>query len=157
MGLNCSRCSLQSCKEEPGTARYPKFCPMAGGDEDALRVARDRYEDPETRRLAVASAQTESAGYCVWRRVQEIMDFAQRIDAQSLGIAHCVGLAQEARLLQAILEANGFEAHSICCKVGTIPKEDVGLQDADKIQPGTFEPLCNPVGQAEMLKQVGPS
>jgi uncharacterized metal-binding protein len=120
-----------------------------------LDDARKRYEDPETRRLAVAAAQTEAAGYCQWPRVEEIMDFARRTEAQRLGIAHCIGLQHEARLLQEILEANGFQVISACCKVGSIPKEEIGLRDDEKISPGEFEALCNPIGQAELLKAAG--
>jgi uncharacterized metal-binding protein len=65
------------------------------------------------------------------------------------------GLIHEARLLQEILEANGFEVASVCCKVGSIPKEDIGLADEEKIRPGQFEALCNPVGQAELLNEAG--
>ena len=83
------------------------------------------------------------------------MDFARRIGAQRMGIAHCVGLQHEASLLQKILEANTFQVFSTCCKVGVIPKDDIGLQDADKICPGEFEALCNPIGQAELLKAAG--
>jgi uncharacterized metal-binding protein len=155
VGLACSKCSVRACTSAPDEARYPKFCPMAGDGSAALERARQRYEDAEIRTLASASAQTEAAGYCVWPRVQEIMDFARRIGAESLGVAHCIGLAREARLLQEILEANGFQVHSVCCKVGSIPKEAIGLQDSDKLHPGCYEALCNPIAQAELLNEVG--
>jgi uncharacterized metal-binding protein len=153
--LKCSICRVQACTGEPESERYPAFCPMAAGEVEALQRARARYEDEETRRLSIAAAQTEAAGYCKWPRVQEIMDFAQRIGASHLGVAHCVGLMQEARLLQEILESNGFKVSSACCKVGSIPKEEIGLQESEKIRPGGFEPLCSPVGQAELLNTVG--
>jgi uncharacterized metal-binding protein len=155
MELKCSICRVQACLHEPGSERHPAFCPMADGEVEALQRARAHYEDEETRRLSIAAAQTEAAGYCEWPRVQEIMDFARRLGASHLGIAHCVGLMQEARLLQEILESNGFTVSSACCKVGSIPKEEIGLQDSDKIEPGSFEPLCSPVGQAELLNTVG--
>jgi uncharacterized metal-binding protein len=155
MELKCSFCPARACTGEPGSARYPRFCPMSGDGGDALDRARTRFEDEETRRLAVAAAQTEATGYCQWPRVEEIMDFARRMGAQHLGIAHCVGLQHEASLLQKILEANGFQVSSTCCKVGSIPKEEIGLQEADKICPGEFEALCNPIGQAELLRAAG--
>jgi len=57
--------------------------------------------------------------------------------------------------LQDILEANGFQVYSVCCKVGSIPKEEVGLADAEKIRPGQFEALCSPVAQAQLLNEAG--
>jgi len=101
-------------------------------------------EDAELRNLACESARTESAGYCRSTRIQEIMDFARRIGATRLGIAHCVGLIEEAKVAREIFLANGFEVEAICCKVGSIDKEKVGLKDEEKVFPGHFEALCNP-------------
>jgi uncharacterized metal-binding protein len=83
------------------------------------------------------------------------MDFARRIGAEKLGIAHCVGLMEEARLTRDILIAGGFEVCTVCCKVGSIDKEAIGLKDEEKIRPGQFEALCSPVGQAALLDKVG--
>jgi uncharacterized metal-binding protein len=109
----------------------------------------------ELRELALAAARTEAAGYCKEPRVEEIMNFARRIGARRLGIASCIGLIREARILQEILEANGFEVDSVCCKVGSIDKEKIGLRDEEKIRPGQYESLCNPVGQAMLLNKAG--
>ena len=73
------------------------------------------------------------------------MSFARRLRIRHLGIATCAGLLSEAGRLQEILEANGFDVSSVCCKVGSIPKEEIGLADEEKIRPGQFEALCNPV------------
>jgi uncharacterized metal-binding protein len=83
------------------------------------------------------------------------MGFARRLGVSRLGIASCVGLLHEARLLQEILEANGFATCSVCCKVGSIPKDEIGLADGEKIRPGQFEALCNPIGQARLLNEAG--
>ena len=83
------------------------------------------------------------------------MSLAWRLEVNRLGIASCVGLIREARLLQGILEANGFDVFSVCCKVGSIPKEEIGLADEEKISPGQFEALCNPIGQAKLLNKAG--
>jgi len=72
-----------------------------------------------------------------------------------LGVAHCVGFLREAGLLQEILEANGFEVWTVCCKVGSIPKEEIGVTDEEKLSPGEFEPTCNPIGQAKLLNEAG--
>jgi uncharacterized metal-binding protein len=118
-------------------------------------VERAYVEDDELRRLALESARTESAGYCRTTRIEDIMDFARRIGASKLGIAHCVGLMQEARLAREIFVAGGFETYTVCCKVGSIAKEKVGLEDAEKIRPGQYEALCSPVGQAALLDKAG--
>ncbi|MBN1956409.1 MAG: DUF1847 domain-containing protein [Anaerolineae bacterium] len=156
MELRCALCQVQACRQEPGGKPYPRFCPMAPENEwRALATARAAYGDRETQELARAAARTEAAGYCKEPRVEEIMNFARRLGVQRLGIASCVGLIREAGLLQEVLEANDFEVFSVCCKVGSIPKEEIGLSDEEKIRPGQFEALCNPIGQALLLNEAG--
>ena len=154
MELKCPICRIQACRVEPGLKPYPVFCPMSQ-DTEALPAARAGYAEAATHALALAAARTEAAGYCKETRLQEVMGFARRLGVNRLGIAHCVGLIQEARLLQEIFEANHFEVLSVCCKVGSIPKEEIGLADAEKIHPGQYETLCNPIGQAMLLNEAG--
>ncbi len=155
MELKCAVCHVQACREEPGTRPLPAFCP-AGGESEALLDARRHYmSDAGTRQLARSAAEVEAAGYCRWPRVQEVMEFARRLGVSHLGIATCVGLLREAGLLQDILQTNGFRVSSVCCKVGSIPKEEIGLKDEEKIHPGQFESLCNPIGQARLLNEAG--
>ncbi len=117
---------------------------------------RTRYlEDDDLRRMAVESARTEAAGYCRSTRVEEIMDFAGRMGWRHLGIAHCIGLMQEAKAARDIFLAGGFEVSTACCKVGSIDKTSVGVADEEKLTPGEFEPLCSPLGQAELLAAAG--
>jgi uncharacterized metal-binding protein len=156
MELRCAVCQVQACCEGPGSKPYPRFCPMSPENEgQTLAEARAVYDDRETQLLARAAACTEAAGYCKESRVEEVMSFARRLGVHRLGVASCVGLIREARLLQEILEANGFEVFSVCCKVGSIPKEEIGLSEEEKIRPGQFEALCNPIGQALLLNEAG--
>lgn len=153
--LKCAQCGVVSCKLEPGKKTPPRFCP-AETSEDLLGEVRSTYLDEvEVRGLAVHAARTEAAGYCRDTRVEEIMAYARRIGAGHVGLACCVGTQREARLAQEILEANGFRVSSVACKVGSIPKEEVGLTDEEKIRPGEFEALCNPIGQARLLAKAG--
>jgi uncharacterized metal-binding protein len=157
--LKCAICRVQACSQEPGTARYPDFCPMSSENQpagrEALARARDQYQRAEIRDIALAAARTEADRYPLETRVEEVMSFARRIGARRLGIASCVGLIREAGMLHEILASNEFEVASVACKVGSIPKEEVGLADAEKIRPGSFEALCNPIGQAKLLNEAG--
>lgn len=153
--LNCAHCGTMACKFQPGEKKPPSFCPTLS-HEDLLADVRQVYlSDPEVQRLCVPAAQTEAAGYCKDTRVEEIMAFARRIGAQHLGIACCVGTQHEARLAQDIFTAHGFQVSSVVCKVGSIPKEEVGLTDKEKIRPGQFEALCNPIAQTRLLAEAG--
>jgi uncharacterized metal-binding protein len=154
-GPDCAICRAAACTAAPGTKPVPKTCP-APAEPELLAGVRSLYlEDEFLRRMAVESARTEAAGYCRSTRVEEIMDFARRMGWRHLGIAHCAGLMDEARAAREIFLAGGFEVSSACCKVGSIPKEDVGIADDEKVHPGGFEPLCSPVGQAALLAEAG--
>ena len=119
--------------------------------EEVLSEARERYNDPKIRKISQESARVEAFGYCKWTRVQETMEFADRMGFRKLGIAYCIGLKHEAATLANIYQKNGYEVASICCKNGSIPKEEVGLADDEKIRPGEYESVCNPIGQAMVL------
>ncbi len=153
--LSCPLCGVKACRYEPEEKKPPQFCPMPEGAEQLSAIERTYVEDDELRKWACESARTESAGYCRRTRVEEIMDFARRIGASRLGIAHCVGLMEEAKAAREIFLRNGFEVQAICCKVGSVDKEKVGLKDEEKVHPGEFEALCNPVAQAELLAGAG--
>jgi len=43
----------------------------------------------------------------------------------------------------------------VICKNGSTPKEFLGIEECRKINPGTYEPMCNPVGQAVLLNRTG--
>lgn len=150
----CATCKVQACQEEPGTKPYPGNCPIPLEQEIADEVREIYLHDEEVKTLAVAAARTEAEGYPKRPRVEEIMDFARRIGAKRLGIAHCIGLCNEAALLLDILEANGFEVYTLSCKCAVLPKEDIGLKDEEKVYPGRFESLCSPLAQARIFNKL---
>lgn len=152
----CAYCpsTVRACRSGEAETRGPGFCPSKV-DPDVQARARALYNDPETRRLAYNSALVESEGYCKWTRAQEVVEFARRMGWKKIGIANCIGLLDLTNVLTGILESHGFEVISVACKNGSIPKEEIGLTDAQKLKPGGFEPACNPVAQAELLNAHG--
>jgi uncharacterized metal-binding protein len=151
-GPSCPKCRVLACGS--GQAATPVFCPNANETELLAGTEQSYLEDPLLRQMAVESARTEAMGYQM-TRVEEIMDFARRMGWTRLGIAHCLGLLKEARIAQEIFTANQFEVFASGCKVGSISKEKLGLTDAEKVCPGKFEAICNPVGQAALLANAG--
>ncbi len=147
----CITCEVFACRTGRLDAA-PDNCPMKVSPE--IVDTREAYTDPATQALAHVSAVVEAAGYCEWTRVEETMQFARRLGIKKLGVAFCVGLRQEAKTLNKILEANGFEVVSACCKTGSIPKSHIGVSDAEQVRPGTFEPMCNPIAQARLLNEA---
>jgi uncharacterized metal-binding protein len=151
----CANCKVRACLEEPGAKPYPKNCPIPNETEIAEEVKGIYLDDEEVNKMAAAAARTEATGYPKRSRVEEVMDFARRIGANRLGIAHCIGLCNEASLLLEILDANNFEVHALACKCAVLPKEEIGLTDEEKVHPGQFESLCNPLAQARILNKIG--
>jgi uncharacterized metal-binding protein len=152
----CAYCpdTVRACRRGESAERGPGYCPIKV-DPDGIGAAAEKYGDAEVRRIAQVSAAVEAAGYCKWTRVQEICEFAKRMGFRKIGIATCISFVDHAKVLSGILESHGFEVASVACKHGGIAKEEIGVADAEKIRPGQFEAMCNPVGQAELLGRAG--
>lgn len=152
----CAYCpsTVRACRAGEAEIKGPGFCPSKV-DPDTQAGARALYDDPETRRVALEAGRVESEGYCQWTRVEEVVQFAKKMGFRKIGIASCISFVDHAYVLSGILESHGFEVVSVACKNGNIPKEAIGLLESEKIRPGQFEALCNPVAQAELLNAHG--
>lgn len=153
---SCAYCpgDVRACRRGSAETEGPGFCPSKVAP-DTQSQARALYEEAETLKVSLESARVESEGYCKWTRVEEIVQFAKKMGFRKIGIANCISFVEHAYVLSGILESHGFEVISVACKNGNIPKEDLGLKDDEKIRPGQFEALCNPVAQAELLNERG--
>jgi uncharacterized metal-binding protein len=124
-----------------------------------VEVAFAKYQEEPYKRFSKAAALQEAAGYGhdadgeavpTKTRLQETIEFCLRMEYNKIGLAFCLGLQKEAATVQDILVANGFEVVSVICKVGGICKEDFGIDQKDKINPGEYEVICNPIAQAKI-------
>jgi uncharacterized metal-binding protein len=147
----CAECGRLAC-DTGDAASYPRNCPSR--DENAAELL-PHYRDGDDAFLARNAALVEAHGYCRLTRIEEIMDFARRCGFSRLGLAFCIGLQSEAAIVSRILGANGFAVDSVACKNCSLPKEELGLTDEDKVAPGEFESMCNPIGQARALARAG--
>lgn len=108
-------------------------------------------QDDQTRRMLTTSSEIEARYYMQLTRLEEIIKFAGEMGFKRLGLAFCVGLAREAGIVAGILEKH-FKVCSVCCKAGGNNKDDLGVTH---VIPGRFESICNPVGQAAVLREKG--
>ena len=158
--------SLSSCASCPYTDRFctnpngrgADDCPTIHNKEE-IDSASLKYETDDFFNFSRESIKLEGSGYihtsdgtaCANKtRLQEIIEFCQRMNYKKLGLAFCLGLAREASILSKILNANGFEVVSVICKVGSIEKEDFDICKHEKVNPEKYEPICNPIAQAEI-------
>ncbi len=169
----CARCAAVQRKNgathcwssDPAAApRAPGACPTRAHAETVAATLPGYLDGGVDARLARVAAKVEGLCYekvgdgsvhARWTRVEDTIAFARLLGWKKVGIATCIGLLDETARLEEILVAQGLEPVSVCCKVGSIDKERLGVKDGEKVRPGTFEPACNPVAQARILNDLG--
>jgi uncharacterized metal-binding protein len=163
---SCAQCPFETkdrtCRTEDG--KYPNNCPTIS-EEGLIEQANEIFSDPAINKFAKAASIQESSGYGnrelgydfvkpIKPRIVEIIEFAQRMNYKKLGLAFCIGLQKEAKIVDDLLSSKGFEMASAICKVGRVPKEQIGVKSEEKIAIGQFETMCNPVLQAMVLNKA---
>lgn len=144
----CSSCTLHSCEKE-GAERYPKNCPVL--NKEKMGEILTKYEP--YRDFFAACARVEAEGYCQWPRLRETIELSKKMGFKKLGLAFCGGFKSEAKVVENLLRSKGFEVVSLMCKTGGVDKEDFGLPADHRVHPGGYEPICNPIAQAEFLNE----
>ncbi|MFH1418173.1 MAG: DUF1847 domain-containing protein [Planctomycetota bacterium] len=138
MMLCCASCEKQDCR----------------GGKDCLDTSkRDRllYEDRQIARLHKGASAIEGRHYCKEPRLAETIFFAKELGFRRIGLAFCIGLASEAKVIGGILSSR-FDVVSVCCKMSGIAKETLGIE---RIDPENHnEVMCNPAGQAQLLNEA---
>jgi len=161
----CAVCAFEMaekiCVTQEG--KGGKGCPTLL-DKKVLAEANREYDIPEIRNFARNASLQEAECYAnrdqrpyimqpTKTRIVEICEFAKKMGYERLGLAFCVGLTKEARLVTEILESHGFEVVSVLCKAGRTSKELIGLEESEKIFQGSDEAMCNPIYQASLLNE----
>lgn len=147
-------------KGKPG-----KGCPTLM-QQETLAAANKEYEVKAVREFANKASLQEAECYAnrdqspyimqpCKTRIVETCEFAMKMGYKKIGLAFCLGLSQEAKVVEEILKGYDFEVVSICCKAGKTPKEMIGLTDDEKVYKGTDESMCNPIFQAKALNANG--
>ena len=149
--LSCVDCGIKNC--ETRDKEYPEFCLTTALSAETIEKVRKLYEEEENKRVSVVSAEIENEFYQEYTRVQEVVEFAKRMGFRKIGIATCVGLLEESRVLARILRKNGFEVYGAACKIGSFEKKSVGVAEKDITNTGPV--MCNPIMQATVLNEAG--
>lgn len=146
------------CGGEHGKA--PKNCPTAI-HKDFAKQSIDEVQSEAVREFAREASIQEAECYAdrekgygsvraIKPRILEIIEFAKRMNYPRVALIFCIGLRQEASIVHKVFEKHGLDVISIACKVGGVPKEVMGLTEDQKICPGVFESMCNPILQARL-------
>lgn len=149
----CARCPSKGCLLGP-VEDGPKFCPMTTSP-DIFEEARSVIEKPDIRKMFRGVARTWKDSALSKNRIEEVMIYARNMDFKKLGLAFCIGLADQAKVVSALFVDRGFDVISGCCMTGGFSSDDVGLSEDDKIYAEGRQPQCNPVGQALIMNKFG--
>jgi uncharacterized metal-binding protein len=142
----CQHCSTTACFTGDH-GRMPTTCPSRTHPALAGDVA--GYLDPARQELMrVADTTPFTRDEKVRNRVEELIEYAKGRGYRSVGVAFCVTMLTEAQQLGRLLESEGLAAHLVCCRVGAIDYDRIGLP---KAHPERFAAICNPVAQARLL------
>lgn len=148
--------SKRFCRGDHGKA--PENCPSTH-HQDLVSQSLEAIQAPDVREFARQASIQEAEGYCnrgkdyesvrpIKPRIVEIIEFARRMEYRKVALVFCIGLRREAAVVHEIFEAQGLDVISVACKVGRVPKEALGLAEEQKVAPGNYESMCNPILQA---------
>ncbi len=149
----CAFCKVEVrvCRSPEGSG--PTFCPTQTRGKE-IQAAKEKYQEEGVMRFAKNASLQEAECYArrderpfvrrpTKTRVEETVEFAKKMGYKKLGVAFCAGLFSEARTFVEILRQHGFDVVSVCCKVGGVPKEFLGLRDHEKVKEGAQGDSCN--------------
>ena len=131
--MKCAVCDDKECYDE----------------KDCTSIKNDivgEYAKKENKGIILAAAAIESEGYMKLTRIEEVIQFCRKTGFKKLGLAFCIGLEDEARVVHKILSKD-FGVSSVCCKVCALKKKDFKLRELE----GGGKSACNPIGQATVL------
>jgi uncharacterized metal-binding protein len=147
----CAKCGLYRCRSPESASKFPGSCPHEIYAEKRKLTVEEGWNQPESRAIFEASDDVLAEGYGKWCRVKEVVEYSKRMKYRKLGLAFCVALRNEARALQNILEASGFNVISVSCMAGAPIRDEVGFEEIS----GVGKTVCNPLMQAEVLNENG--
>ena len=163
----CAFCKTSPCREGINAETVlPANCPIEHF-KDLIQPVAAEYKEKEFHSFYLHAALTEKEGYDekaarlegriipLRPRIREVAEFAKKINAQTIGMAFCSGLFDEAARASAILESHGLKIISVVCSCGSLDKTEAGIPQDFKIRnPDNFEAACNPLLQAEILNKM---
>lgn len=136
--IDCTRCLDRRC--------------LKGVDCAGVRESGERTSvSHRTGELMEMATYVAGVACAPMSRCEEFIELALGLKCKRIGLAFCVELFREAEILAEILRKH-FEVVSVCCKVGGVPKEEWTQPRGSGAS--SFEPVCNPVGQAKALNSA---
>jgi uncharacterized metal-binding protein len=124
----CAECGVLRCRNLNQELKLPDFCPTKNNPDIIEDTISRHKNDPDTRAINLAWVELMNRVHqnrYAWTRLDEVMEYARIRGVKKLGIATCIALLPECRMLASVLE---------------------------EVREGVF---CNPLMQAEVLNRAG--
>ena len=142
--MPCASCADQTCFT--GQGKMPDNCPERNREASGSQEPVAGFVEfaARTRKKQI-------------NRINEVIEYARFMQAEKIGIASCIGLHDELRVVTAMLKKAGLHSVSVMCKTGTYEKKSVGVPARFRMTTQTGYAVgctaCNPVAQAMVLNR----
>ncbi|MFW5793203.1 MAG: DUF1847 domain-containing protein [Bacteroidota bacterium] len=141
--IDCSGCKVNACYHGDDCVKGYDF-------EKYMSMTKEAFDNKENKTILEVSTRVEGEHYMKLTRMEEIIVFAKNMGYEKIGIAHCVGLTNEAKIIKEILDKH-FTTYAISCKFSGINKKEYNLK---QVKDDRHEAICNPIGQAMVLNDL---
>lgn len=137
--MDCTRCNNRKCREG-------EQCAAVSFDTNQVIKA---YHNEQN--IVQAAAQLVDFGRAgTLSRIQELVEFSKSMNFQTIGLAYCYGMENDAFLISSHLRTMGLKVEAVSCTVGGL------VQSAINQTSNICKVACNPIGQARQLNAKKP-
>lgn len=135
--MNCTTCEDKVCRKQLESCDRTSFF-----KNEIL----EQYKEVAHCEIVKAATELVDSGRAgTLSRMEEIIEFAKRMNYQKLGIAYCYGMEKQAKAIEKLLADEWFDVSSVSCSVGGLKQSEVNSASC------VHKVSCNPLGQAEQL------
>ncbi|MCK5157115.1 MAG: DUF1847 domain-containing protein [Spirochaetales bacterium] len=136
--MNCLTCKAKSCCGAVS----------CGAEKFDLDEQLSVYHEKDTQQIVQAAAKLVDNGRAgTLSRIEELVEFAQLMNYQKIGLAYCYGMEGIAETVRDIFSAKGLKTIGVCCTVGGVRQNEINKEST---LPGVS---CSPLNQAAQLNQ----
>lgn len=141
----CNICTNNYCIDNYQKG-MPSYCPTNQYSE-IIKNTKSEYLKRDVLEIYIASAKVTTEGYEKWTRIHESIEFTKRLGIKKVGLASCIALIDELKMMSKLFEKSNIEIVATACKIGAISAMDRGVPEIDGFRGTT----CNPIAQAEIM------
>ena len=150
MDVSCIECEAYKCRYPESKKGVPKECPRKNYPHVLKETIERSLKDSSIYRVNVGCEEVLKRSSSNWTRVRELIEYARLLHYKKIGIAGCIGLIEESKILGRILTEAGFQVVLVNCMAGGAHRTKFGLKEREG---AASQIACNPLMQAEVLNR----